>query len=381
MPSFSDTGLTEFPFKDVPPAEPTDLWVGRPKFLSDITQLVSSWAYNKNSSIYFIWADFGAGKTHSLRYIEYLANIIQSSYSAVYCELPKGITQFKFIYEQIMPRFSEEILCSAIQGYRQRYGDNWLSAQILNGDRDTPRVMWTLAQTINQPQGEISRKWLRGERLSSAELRVIDNVTPIKTSEQATRTLSTLCRIVLQDSKYSRIVIMVDEFQRIARANKNQIKEINDGIHTLFNSCPKGLSIILTYSIGVPDSIKYLTTDAVRSRLKQVLTLPIMSKVELKDFIVDLLKKYQIPDTTVKVFTQDAIEWVINKLFEDSVKWAKNEVAEDASRSVTPRIAMQEFSKILEKTINGDGPYQFPIDKGWVKSLYVDPTSWLFSTI
>src|SRR5439155_9890268 len=112
---------------------------------------------------------------------------------------------FKDVYRQIVVGFSEDALKGAIFSFRQRYRDQWLGAPILKGDRDTPRALWMLAQAGSDMQAESARKWVRGERLYARELAQIDYLNPIRTAEQAVKTLSTICRIMLEPGKNARL--------------------------------------------------------------------------------------------------------------------------------------------------------------------------------
>lgn len=363
MRTVSDAGLARFPFKTVPPIGPTDLWLDRKEFRKVLEEVVSTWSYRDESSLYLLWADFGAGKTHALRFVQHLAATVSPPALAVYSDLPKAVSDFKSVYEQIVPQLPEIVLREAVVDFRREHADDWLSVPELQGDRDTPRVLWILAEMADQPQGEVARKWLRGERLSARELLMIDYISPIKTADHATRTLQTICRLVVRGPKYSRLVLLLDEFQRIGEVTEKKIRDVNAGIHTLYNSCPEGLAIFLTYSFGDPANIAFLVTDAVRSRVDRVFDLPPLGTDDATEFVWDLLEQSKLAGSPVRPFSRPAVEWLVQRL------------AQDAEGNVTPRKVMQVFGRALDKALTSEAEVGFPIDETAAAQLYEKPTA------
>lgn len=366
MTNLSDLSLIEFPFKTVPPTGPTELWIGRERFLRDLIELVGSWIIKPDSGIFLLWADLGAGKTHALRHIEYRGSLLTPPAMAIYADLPKASGDFKGVFEQLIPAFPEQALVNAITSFRGRNRDSWLDHPVVRGDRYTPRVLWTLAQLGDGLQGDTARKWLRGERLSARELQLLDGVPPIRTSDDATRTLGTLCRLLVDDKRYSRVVLMLDEFQRIGESNPRKIRAINAGIHTLFNSCPVGLAIILSYSFGTPENIKFLVTDEVRSRVRKIYSLPALTETEAWQFVSHILDSRSAVRPQV-VFQDSAIRAVVKRLVADTRSALP-------PQNLTPRNLMQAFETILDHCLNKETS-PFPVDHALADAVYETPAS------
>lgn len=363
MPTLQDLGLREFPFKNVPPTEATSFWVGRVEFKSELEDLVATWTHRPDSGIYLLWADFGAGKTHALRYLQYLASTLSPPASVAYCELPKETRSFKSVYEQIARQLPERALIDQIRIFREEYGDQWLEAPELQGDRDTPRVLWALAQTSDQPQGEIARKWLRGETLLAAERRIINNISPIKTSDDATRTLGTICRLLVRNEGSCRLVLMLDEFQRIGEASAKRLYEVNSGIHTLYNSCPTGLAVILTYSFGRKQNINYLVSDELKRRVTKMYNLESLSIEDSVSFVHELVGIHMLPEFEAEIFTKAAIKDVVTRLDHDT------------DSHLTPSNIMDAFRGILDTILLGSNDRPIPLDTDAALHLYRPPVA------
>jgi hypothetical protein len=277
----------------------------------------------------------------------------------VYSDLPDGAEDFKEVYRQIIPAFPEAVLASAIDNFRRLYRETWLDAPILGGDRDTPRVLWIMAQAGSPMQAEVARRWLRGERLYSRESALLENVTAIKSADQAIRVLSTLCRIVVMGGNYTRLVLMLDEFQRIGQVSRKRIAEINAGISSLLNACPEGLAIFLSYSFGVPENIKYFVMPEVLSRVERQFNLPTLTQSEAVEFIQELLAFHALPGG-VEPFTNEAVAGCVRSL------------STDLKGHLTPRKLMQCFTGILDGAL-AETPGIFPLSTRDARRLYLPP--------
>lgn len=84
-----------------------------------------------------------------------------------------------------------------------------------------------------------------------AELRRAGLSRPIKSPEDAIRVFPQLVSILTlarkqQGAPVGRLLWLIDEFQRVSEAGPKALREINTGLHSTFNSCPLGLSLVLS---------------------------------------------------------------------------------------------------------------------------------------
>ena len=66
-------GLSAWPFNVVPVQDSRLLWADRKDLLNQIHRLVRRLSSHQSSTLHLVWADFGAGKTHTLLYLRQLA--------------------------------------------------------------------------------------------------------------------------------------------------------------------------------------------------------------------------------------------------------------------------------------------------------------------
>lgn len=366
MTSLHDAGLATFPFRIVPPFGPTDVWVGRSELKQELLALTASWPIRSDSGLYLLWAALGSGKTHSLRFLEHLGSKVIPPTLAVYAEMPEASKDFKDVYEQLIQAIPEAPLQEAIRSFRSRHGDKWLDSPILNGDRYTPRVLWILAQLGDSAPGEVARKWLRGERMSTRELQALDNVPSLKDSDDATRTLTTICRILVDEGQFSRVVLMLDEFQRMGESNLARIRKVNAGIRKLFNSCPEHLAIVLSYSFGVAANIQFMMTDELRTIVGKTYHLPALSESDARSFVSEVISSSSLTGVN-GTFQESAIAAVVARLHVDAQ-------AATPPKNLTPRNLMQAFATVLEKALTSNES-SFPIDEKTASDLYEKPSS------
>jgi len=363
MTMLNSIGFSKWPFGLVPPTESTSTWLGRPEFKANLDRVVAGWGFRTTSSIYLLWADFGAGKTHAMRYLEGLGANLENPAMAVYAELPSETMDFLGVYQQIVRQIPESSLRYSINKLRASEGSAWLDASALSGDRDTPRVLWQLSELPDDEIGDISRKWLSGGKMTASELRRLGGVAPIKTSNDALRVLSTLQRMLVEYGGFSRFVLLLDEFQRVGQANRSKLRDVNAGLHRFFNNCPENLSIFLSYSIGLSDAIKHLVTEELMSRIEEEMSLNMLSATEATEFVKDTIRNASENDDWNYCITEDALEIIVERLGNES------------GGKLTPRRLMQVFGNIFESSLTSGRDMDLPITAERAENAYRTPTA------
>ncbi len=174
---------------------------------------------------------------------------------------------------------------------------------------------------------------------------------PIQTSEETVKVIEWIVRLINSSSLSSdnpiRVLWMIDEFQRIKDFRPSVINEINSCLHSIFNRCPNGLSIIISFS-GYPEKKlpEWLSME-IKDRLdKKPLLLPPLTHEECLIFIKDLLNHYRIPETNPSdeyfPFTFKAIETIIKVIEENAKKCKRNDEPK-------PRTLMRAFDLVLRE--------------------------------
>ena len=145
-------------------------------------------------------------------------------------------------------------------------------------------------------------RWLRGDVLPTADFRRVGISQGIRTSELGTQTLASLFQLLVaaEQSKGRqghRLIWLIDEFQRVQDAGKSGILDVNAGLHSLFNACPAGLSLVLSFS-GQPDpeNLPQWFSREMKDRIgvTKVMVLPPFQRAEARRFVEDVLKQFRL---------------------------------------------------------------------------------------
>jgi len=139
---------------------------------------------------------------------------------------------------------------------------------------------------------------------------------------------------------------MLDEYQRIKDLRRPVIDEINSCLHSIFNRCPNGLSIIISFS-GYPEKkLPDWLSPEIKDRVdKRLLLLPPLSRDEILIFVKGILKHFRNPDSNVDdyfPFSQESIHAILKKIEEE----AKKKKRQDEPK---PRTIMQGFNMVLQE--------------------------------
>ena len=254
--------LEHWPFATVPDATRAALWVGRPDVLRRIDGLQQSWKRRRSSDITVMWADFGQGKTHALLH---LLAVLQSEPATLahYLQLPPLTTGSPFValYRQVMRDFPLETLAAKVfERYRQAPMELFRSGS--PSERPIHQLLW-LVGTAGSGHDDAIR-WLRGDRVSASDagrLTVAGKRVAVGSSPQSAQdclnVLDTLVHTALNvpTEGSHRLVLLIDEFQRVGELTARKRTEVCDALHLLFNRHPQGLHLVLAFAGGLRDVV------------------------------------------------------------------------------------------------------------------------------
>ncbi|MCJ7426368.1 MAG: DUF2791 family P-loop domain-containing protein [Dehalococcoidales bacterium] len=307
------------------------MWAGRYQLKVQVENMIRRLGRNSVSTLNLMWADFGAGKTHTLYYVEFVAGI--NRLFPVYVEWPKKTTTFVDVYRGIASHFSLRVLSRLFwRCCEQRGVDKILD--LVSGKY--PDFGSALERIYEHKEDTLIYEWLRAQPgLSKKELTTIGIRNPIRTSDDAIQSLVVLVDLIEGSGDYVRLLLMLDEFQRIDHLPPRIRRDVNAGIHTLLNACPQALSILLSFSFGKPENIRFLLPEEVRSRADlDSLQLPQMNPEEALEFVSDLLNCYRSCEGAEPFFpfTKDSCQAIL----------------QEAGR-LTPRRIMKHFDVVLRR--------------------------------
>jgi hypothetical protein len=349
MAYFDHLKLLAWPFSIVPRQQHCDFIAGRAQLRDDICAVLRGLSRRDTSSIHLIWSWLGAGKTHSLYYLMTEARELNKDAHVelypIYSEFPKRARGFFDLYQSAILNLDRTLLIESI--LEATTSPEWAPRfrALSDANPDLSAAFRNLAMG-NEYDQSIAIRWLRGDTLPIGEYRRLGISQRVATADQAVRIFSAaveLCDMAARSKGKQgfRIIWILDEYQRIARCSPSVAREINAGLHSLFNACPAGLTIIISFS-GAPDAKRlpdWLSPE-LRDRIgaTKVMILPPFQPAEALRFIAEVLAHFRISGSANTdrffPFTEDACEYVISYLAKMG--------------DLRPRIIMHAMNAILE---------------------------------
>jgi len=198
----------------------------------------------------------------------------------------------------------------------------------------------------------IAARWLRGEALPASQLHSIGVTKKIDSVEECVRILSALTDLLNDAAKSrsrpgARLIWILDEFQRIERCGAKLKEEINTGLSSTFNACPKGLSLFVSFSGNPQKGLPSWFSRELRDRIgrTKIFLLPPMRSDEALSFVKDVLHEFRPAsfggDSPYFPFTEEAVQAVLAEIAKTS--------------ELRPRAIMHAMSAVLEEA---DGPIE-----------------------
>ena len=347
---YNHLNLTDWPFSVVPRPKYCTFIAGRPNLATDIQDMLRHLSRRDTSSIHIFWSWFGAGKTHSLHYLSNLANNINDSHPAVrllpvYTEFPRSVKGFVDLYKAFMGSIDIFLFSDAFLELGTSPQQQNIYNELLVKNPDLASALRILATGERREQA-LAVRWLRADNLPPSQFRSVGITQKISTSELATQTLASLLNLLTfaEQSKGKhghRLIWLIDEFQRLRHTGRATILDINAGLHSLFNLCPSGISLVLSFS-GQPDpkNLPEWFGRELRDRIgvTKVMVLPPFQRTQARKFIVDVLDHFRQQNNKghdVHPFTNEACQVIFDYLEEN--------------KSLRPRFVMDAFNAVLEK--------------------------------
>lgn len=304
---FKHLGLQRWPFNIVPSPELCDYIADREQIRKDIDNLLRNLSRQNTSSIHTIWSWFGAGKTHTLHYISNKATQIHSQHTSilrtVYSEFPQSPRSFVDIYKCFVFQLDQKMLSEA-------YAEIYTSPESAHLSRNLSNISPDLVSALNvlvvgnSIDQQSAMRWIRAEALPVSECRRLGITKRISSSEESSRNLIALVRLFglsagSQNKINSRIVWLLDELQRIESLPLRLRDEINTGLHSTFNACPSGFTMILSLSGQPKEKLPEWISPELKDRIgrTKVMILPPMEVADALKFVADVLAHARTPES------------------------------------------------------------------------------------
>lgn len=347
---FEQLNLREWPFRTTADEAFASVWAGRVETHEQVDRLIRKMQLFPKSGLHILWANFGMGKTHTLYHIRYRCQNIKNAplLIPVYAVMPKRSTGFLELYREIVQGLPYEFLRKQIQ----KVGSNTRGNVSLHPmfARSPGVVKALLAMDPEDIEAStIAMQWLAAQRgLSKSDLNLIGVNYQIKTPEEGINALSALTSLACYDpdpSKENRLVVMIDEYQRVGELKPKIAIENHSSLHTYFNQHPTGLQIILTFSFGNKENVDFLLSPELKSRAEpQSINLDVLEPNEASEFIRDLFAQFRLTqnDHWAYPFEPEAVNGIIQTIYQ--------------KKALTPRRLMVYFNHILQEALLDQEP-------------------------
>lgn len=340
--------LSDWPFRIEPDESFSTFLADRTQLRIDIASLLRNLSRRTPSSIHLMWAWFGAGKTHTLRYLSHVARRDFINLVPLYTVFPKATKGFLDLYQLTISKIEIDVLIRAFEEiYTHKDG-----APILRKlHMEFPDLSLVLHKLLGAPEAEqdICIRWLRGGELDKSQLKKVGLGKAITRSEEAITVFCScieLCNSAstLNATQPNRFIWLIDEYQRIKSCRTTTVRdEINTAVHSIITRLPRNLSVIISFS-GRPEEKKWpeWLSPEIRDRIgliSNVLLLPPLSRDEGTTFVRDVLAHLRPANSSAPPFfpfTEEAVGEILKLMQHKKVE-------------IKPRAIMQFFGVVLEE--------------------------------
>jgi len=367
--AYEHLGLSRWPFPVVPERSFCDFVADRKQLRVDVENLLLTFSRQDASSIHLLWSWFGAGKTHTLFYLANRAtqlNALGSHLHTVYSEFPKSTRSFVDLYRAFGHSLEIDSLVEAYLEILTSPDSGRLHRDLAASSPDLANALQ--AGATGRPADQVTAmRWLRGESLPVAQFRRIGISQKIASSDEASRILVALVHLLSLAARsggrwHSRVVWLLDEFQRIEKLPPRVRDEITIGLHSTFNASPTNLSIILSFSGRPQDSLPQWFSRELRDRIgrTKVMILPPMLPEEALEFVRDVLahfRTFEAHDVPPYFpFTEESCRVIIEAIRESeelkprSIMHAFNAVLQEAEPKIEAK-KMSQISAVFAKQV------------------------------
>lgn len=354
---YAHLGLRDWPFRIVPEPDFCDFLADRSRLRQELDALLDAMDSRPASDIQLIWSWYGAGKTHALYYLAGRCVRTHSQFFPVYVELPREARGFSDLYRATIARLPLDRLIDAHLEHVTRPTDKMSLARHIDPDLNNALTLTAVGDKRLQV---LLNQWLLGNPLPAASLRELGVGGRISTADKCAEVLADVITLLVPRAGegatgLKRILWTIDEVQRVGELTSGARQSVLSGIVGVFNKCPTGLTLLLSYS-GEPEESelpKWIPRDlGDRIGLERPMLLPPLTFAEAVLFIRELLAHFRLPNsgqyTDFFPFEAAAIDELIKALSRgDSLKPRSIMETLDASlRHLEPQIRAGKLKAI-----------------------------------
>lgn len=269
-----DSWFRSTPFSITADAESSKFWAGRPNIRRRLDRILASLQKRPDSTFDVIWANLGAGKSHTLYY---LASRIADQNADAVCvvtEVPNQFRNFLDLYKRIMAKMPIPRVAKGI-----------ISGNGSIGRDDLSKAMRIIIHG-HGVEKETALQWLLGERPLLKTLRDFTGISSrIEDDATAGDVLSAL--VSSMEAAGMRFCLMLDEFQRVGGMSERIRSQVNSTLRTIISANPRGFSLFVAISSRMEKTAMAILPEELKSiiGMRPTISLPEMEVNEAFQFI------------------------------------------------------------------------------------------------
>lgn len=300
-------------------------WAGRPEVLAKLERIRFGYGTRQDSSIVLTWANLGAGKTHALLHLGHLLRA--SKIVPAFVEMPQQPKRFVELYQRIAEELSVEDLVDLASG-------DGISGELA-------RAVRVLKHGTTSEQ-QLARSWLSAARPPLRELKAATGLGA--RIEDDAHACDVLCALVAAfGSRGRRLVVLLDEFQRIGSIQAKQRETMLSHLRSVFSRNPSHFSIVIAVGSRIEKTALDLLPPELRTLMgvQPTISLPEMSRDEALAFLRGRLAAFR-----PQGYAGDAAAPFGEVALEATVDFVS---AQDSARMI-PRTLLQALAYLYDQT-------------------------------
>jgi hypothetical protein len=310
-----------------------------------------------------LYGDWGVGKTHTMRHIEYVIGTnADFPASVVFVELPDigGKSTFQVAHGALLDALGIDQARNWLLKYQAIYGDESRD-RIQKATQSGDIAMAFANLTGFGDAGRIAWDWLRGDHLSAAEARLVGLPPSLEQSTQFVKVLQ-MFGVLSREAENKLLVLMLDEATKLDYiANPDANNHWLNAFKLIADSQTKEIGFIVSGSWVDPDDMAQPLRDqqvVTRFGESNYIRLNNLDETETADFISALLSEWVNParrEEIVEAFGAQADGEVIDsKCFPFTASGLELAVMWACRRGgyTTPRDIQQTLDDLLNRAID-----------------------------
>lgn len=327
-----DTYFTASPFGLTATPQSARCWAGRPSVLQRLERLRRAYQSRPDSSLDVVWANLGAGKSHLLYYFAQLLSAPddQPGMIASVVEVPDHAKSFLDLYRRIVMELPLPILAKVIA----------------NSATDLPADLRKASHALlhgGSTERDLAKDWIWGGHPHIRDLRSAIGVGErIETDQRAADILSAIARACASAS--IRLVLLLDEFQRLAPLQQKIRTAIQSNIRSVFSANASYFSTVIAIGSRAEQTALEVLPQELRTLMgvRPTVALPEMDEAEALQFIQERLAFFRPPQYSGSALAP---------LGDIAVKAALAHVREMDGARFTPRNVLQVLGELYDEAM------------------------------